>query len=191
MAFDSFYFTSTVGSTGTFQIYPEWNFSEEIIVNRTQNRTIAGALNTYQLEGDFFRHSLPLTFVTSSDKSYLSYLWTEQTDIVFTINLSSNPESLVCRITNTIEPFSQRERFQFDRFRGNIVLNSIRASSDPISGKFPFILDNSSLGLLDQNYNFLDQNLPIPSTPGKGKGGPFILDNPTWGLLDKTFNILI
>ena len=191
MAFESFYLTSTVGSTDTFQVNPDWGFSEEIVVNRNLNRTIAGQYNSYQLSGDYFRYSLPMTFVSSSDRQLMSGWWRDQTQLVFTINLSSNPESLVCRIANTIEPFQTREQLQFNKFRGNMRLHSIRSSSTPLETRSPFILDNSSLGLLDQNYNFLDQAEAKSSTEGKFKGGPFILDNPTWGLLDKTFNILI
>lgn len=191
MAFDSFHLTSTVGSAGTFQIYPTYGFTEEIIVNRKINRSISGGYNSYQLQGDFFRYSLPMTYVSSEERSYITEWWADQREMVLTINLSSNPESLICRISNDVQPFAQNEPFQYDKFAGNLVLRSVKPASSPVSNRFPFILDNSSLGLLDQAYNFLDEELPKPSTPGKGKGGPFLLDNETWGILDQVYNLLL
>jgi hypothetical protein len=191
MAFDSFHLSATVGSTGTFELNPGWNFSEELVVNRQQNRTISGEYNSYQLQGDFFRYTIPMTFVASETRDFIHTWWRDQTDVVLTLNLSSNPESLLCRIANVIEPLGARTPGVFDRYDGMLRLHSIRASTTPVSNRFPFILDNSSLGLLDQTYNFLDGTLPKSSTEGKGKGAPFLLDEPTWGLLDQTYNIVI
>jgi len=191
MNFESFHITADVGSVSPFEIYPTFDFSEEIIINRKINRTIAGQHNNYQLNGDYFRYTIPLEFVNSETRANIVDWWRNQNELLLTINLSSSPESLLCRISNNVNPMPYRSRLQFDKYSGVLFLNSIRAATVTQGKKFPFILDNSSLGLLDQNYNFLDGDFPTAQTAGKLKGGPFILDDSTWGLLDKTYNVLI
>lgn len=135
------------------QIYPTYDFIAQNYNKNFHNRTIGGQLNTYSQENKGIRFTVPLTFVNSSDKSFINNLWYNQIESVFTLNLSSSPQSIVCRIINNTEPLPVRSSFQYDHFSGNLYLRSTKASD--ITSGTPFVLGDPVYGILNQNYNVL------------------------------------
>ncbi len=142
-----------MNSGTTIQLYPMFDVSLLEYNKNLFRRTISGQLNNYRSQLSGITINMPLTFVSSSDKSFIDDIWVNQDKCVFTLNNSDNPQSVVCRISNNIEPLQNRSPLQYDLFNGNLVLSSVDGY-DITSGN-PFILNDSIYGKLDQTYNIL------------------------------------
>lgn len=135
------------------ELYPQYDFVQRNYNNNKHQRTIGGFLNTYRYNKKGVAFDLSLTFVNSSDKSFIHDIWYNQTLACFTLNLSSSPQSVLCNIVNTTLPLNMYSPFQLDKWHGNLFLKSTDGN-DIVDGA-PFILDDPVYGLLDQSYNVL------------------------------------
>lgn len=187
MAYDSFYFISLVDSTSPIEIYPTFDFTENIRQSKIDNYTIGGNLNTYKLIGESWEYTVPMTFVSSDNRREFNEWWRDSEEFAFTFCYSSNPETVLCRIVNRDQPFSKHSNLQYLKFDGVVFLRSTRETTEGTTGAF--YVDDPLNGLLDQNYNPLaDVNFlqSRPSTLTKLSGTPFILDHPTSGKIQNT-----
>lgn len=193
MNFQTFHLTAMQESSAPLEIHPTWDFSEAVDALRKDARTVGGQLNSYKLTGESYQYTIPLTYVDSATRNDFTRWWRNQNEVVFTTNLSSSPESVVCRITNITEPLGQRSEMQPALFDGVLMLQSVRSLVAAPGAISAFTLDDPVFGLLDSNNAFLTDDLQTQraQTLGKGQGGPFILDNGIWGAVNRTYNILL
>ncbi len=152
MVYDTFHYLSTVDSQ-YMQINPTYDYVIEEPNQVRHGRTLGGQLNSYRIETNHVRFTLPLTFVSSSDKSRIMADWRDRNEVVITMNLSSSPVSAVTKIVNVNEPLGVRSRFSDTEFDGVLFLTSV--DSRGLTSGGPFILDDAFYGLLDQSYNVL------------------------------------
>jgi len=150
--YKSFHLVQGVGSADYVEIHPTYGFIEETVQNKSQNRTMGGQLNSYKLGGEGFRFTIPLTFVNSSIRYDVTDWWRNDFKIAITLNLSSNPESVICGIQNTREPLGARSQMQNNLFDGIVFLKSKRSSTSGRLKKIPgamFILNHPVYSILD------------------------------------------
>ena len=152
MIYDTFHYLSTVDSQ-FIELHPTYNYAIEEPNQVRHGRTLGGQLNSYRFDTGNVRLTLPLTFVSSSDKSKIMTDWRDRNDVVITLNLSSSPVSVITKITNTSEPFGVRSRFSDNEFDGNLFMSSV--DSRGLTTGAPFIVGDPVFGLLDQSYNVL------------------------------------
>ena len=167
MAFSTFWIKAD--SIPRIELHPTFDASERFVVNNQVQQTISGGYTLYKLVGGHYAISLPLTFVTSEHVSYIRDLWVNHAPIYYTVNLSDNPETILCKISNINEPFVFNSKGQYDKFSGTLNLKSIQSWVDSSSAP---ALTNEDIGQ-------------------KAGTGVFILDDPTWGKLDHTYNKLM
>ena len=146
-----FFLTSMSDSSNPIPIYPEWGFKGGREQIQSSHRTQAGRLFTYQW-GSYFKYSVPLRFVSSSDQSRIGAWWQNQHQIAFTLDSSLTESTFLCRITNDDEPFPTLMAPYRDLVQGELQLESLNHEGPTAR---PFVLDDDVFGLLDQPYNAL------------------------------------
>lgn len=143
-------YTLTNPLSGTsIELYPTYKVNLKNSNKNSYQRTIGSQLNNYRSTKDTLNVTLPLTWVSSSDKAFIDDLWYNQTTVLFTQNNSTSPQNTYCLITNTTEPLNIRSGQDYTKFSGNLFLKSVSGTQAILF----FTLDDSVLGLLDQNYN--------------------------------------
>ena len=152
MVYESFHYLSSVDSKH-IELHPTYDYSITEANDVRHGRTVGGQLNSYRIETNNVSATLPLTFVSSSDKSKIYTDWRDRNIVYLTMNISSSPVTMVSKTTNTSEPLGIRSRMSDDEFNGNLFMTS--TDSRGLFNGAPFILDDPVYGLLDQNYNVL------------------------------------
>ena len=151
MDFDNIKLTD-IDSVGTsVQLYPTFGFTEERLVRHNQARAITGKQFTYRTtDARGFAYTVPLTFVNSSDRNQIHDWWDKKTSLRATLSSSdSTPQSVDVKISNRRIPLGIKSSAQFNLWDGILRLQSYKSDPEKPATAFVFILDNSSLGLLD------------------------------------------
>lgn len=157
MAFNEFFIDPDSGSS--IRLYPSFDYSESIIRTGGVSRTIGGQLNAFRVAGGYFRVTLPLDFVSSSDASRLTDFWKTGSAFKFSEQAGAFVGDMRARIVNTSKPFPTKPDANFDRYNGVLHLISVDDLYNPASsilekGVFveqTLILDDSTFGILDEN----------------------------------------
>lgn len=147
MNFKQFHFTPDTSSTDTWKVFPTWDFREERIKALNKTRSIGSELNDYRNAGSYLRYSMPFTIVSSLRGTEINSLWQAQSNVFLTLNMSSNPETIKCRIANRSEPLNKRTQANINKYEGIAFLKSTDASS--LFSGCPLIADNAVFGISD------------------------------------------
>lgn len=105
---------------------PLYDYTFEENIQREDVRTKEGGLITYIQPGTFNRFTLPLTWVTSRDRSFVNSWWRTGADLRFIENTDSPGSFFDVRITGGQEPFTTFVRPYYQQFyAGEIILETI------------------------------------------------------------------
>jgi len=141
---------TATGSDSPISLRALENYTERRIVNKTFRRTQGGQLNAFSHVGSYQEFSVPVDYVTSADATIVNSWWTSQTNLHLSINRNyPSGHQFPVRITNELNPLSENFESKFSILRGIVFLTTYDNSTPTIMN--PFLLDNSSWGILDTN----------------------------------------
>jgi len=146
-----FYLTSMSDVSCPILLHPDWGFRDRETLIVSEHRTQAGKDFAYRW-GSHQRFQVPLQFVDSADQARITDWWSGQQQVAFTLDTSETLSTVLCRITNRTRPLGAFTRPYADLYRGSLELESLDGSPKT---RRPFILDDETLGLLNQQYNAL------------------------------------
>jgi len=107
-------------------VKPTYDYRFEENMQRQDIRTKEGGLISYIQGGEFTKFTLPLTWVTSRDRSFVNSWWKSGSDLRFIENTDSPSSFNNVRITGGAEPFSTFVRPYFQQFyAGQVIVETI------------------------------------------------------------------
>lgn len=103
-----------------------YGFEQSEVLDRQDIRTKAGGLFTFIESGTFSRFKLPMSWVSSLDRSLVNSWWKTATDLTFLLDSDFPSSSFTVRITKNEEPFQSFVQPYFQQFyEGELVLETI------------------------------------------------------------------
>lgn len=111
---------------GYTQLAPEWDYERLTTRNRTDDRTRAGALYTTLNPGGFTRFRLPLSWVSSLDRSIVTSWWKSGAELLYVENDNFPFSYHSVRIMGVEEPFqSSMDTYYQTYYSGEIILETV------------------------------------------------------------------
>ncbi|MDH4225607.1 MAG: hypothetical protein OEW12_08175 [Deltaproteobacteria bacterium] len=140
-----------VGPPDWVVIHPGWDLEAVRVRMGSGHRTIQG--HWYGcLWGVYDQVHAPLVFVSSRDQALMNNWWRTGQQVAFTLDTSAWPSTIAGRIVNKAPPLDGFQWPYPDLYQG--VLQIEADGNTPRYGR-PFLLDDNTLGVLDQMYNAL------------------------------------
>lgn len=107
-------------------ISPTYQFDQAKNKDNQDVRTKAGALYSYRGAGEFTKYTIPITWVTSSDRSLVNSWWETATDLRLLLDSDFPSSFQTVRITGKKEPFTKFVRPYFQvHYRGKMIVETI------------------------------------------------------------------
>ena len=111
---------------GYAQLTPEWDYERVTTRNRTDDRTRAGALYTTINPGGFTRFRLPLSWVSSLDRSIVTSWWKSGAELMYAEDDDFPFSYHSVRIMGIEEPFQTSMEPHYQAYyAGEIVLETV------------------------------------------------------------------
>lgn len=107
-------------SATSVTLNPLYDFKSETVKNISMERSPTGTLFMYQF-GTYRRFKVPLTYVTSADKTRIESWWAVNTTVYF---MEQGGTAVQVKIVNESTPFSQRVKPYFNLFAGQLELET-------------------------------------------------------------------
>lgn len=116
-----------LGPVGSYiAVLPEWDYERVTTRNRTDDRTRAGALYTTINPGGFTRFRLPLSWVSSLDRSLVTSWWKSGVQVLFFEDSDQSSLFSVSRIMGIEEPFQTSMKPHYQAYyAGEIILETV------------------------------------------------------------------
>jgi hypothetical protein len=153
MDFQAFFIGAADGAFSQRSIVPADGFSVTLNQRNSDGEALTGRLYGYRWPAALLGYTVPLTAVDSATRADFTAWWRSQQELLFSINGSSSSQQALVRLVNAEEPLGQPVPGVSGRYRGVLMLRETRGLG-PVQGN-PFVLDDPSLGLLDQAANVL------------------------------------
>ena len=138
---------ATLTGVGSYtEINPAWESEIREGIFAQHVRQQGGTLVTHRISAQWAA-DLFLTYVTSAMRYTIGTWWENNHEIVYTVNMSDNPQTVACRITNDAHPFPFRMQGEYTSYRGALYLRDVNGTG-PTSGTL-LIADDPSYGFAD------------------------------------------
>lgn len=116
-----------LGPVGSYlTVAPTYDYTREQVLDRTDDRTRAGALYTYVVGSGYTTVKLPLEWVVPADRTLINSWWKSGSNVLFFEDSNQSSSFLTMRIVGVEEPFQTSIEPHYQAYyAGEIVMETV------------------------------------------------------------------